>query len=509
MIHMSRRKEIFKDAGIYTASSYIAQLFDIVNGVLIRLFLGPTNMGIWAFLQVIQNYAKHAGLGVSTATARDVPYFLGKGDKEKAVLTQNLVFSFTLMTALAVACGLCVFAIWNRSQYSSSIFTGLLVVAGLILAQRIYNLFVVLLRSYKQFAFAGMLNIGSSLLSLFLTLLLTWPFQIYGFFAAMILNYLVMISWILWRTPYRFHFYWNLKQLLPLLSLGLSVVLADILRSILMSIDRIMIAKTLGFEQLGHYSVALMASNYLYSLPNMISIIFFPHLQEVFAQRDCAKDLAKYLEIPALCTAYLFPFLIGFVWLSADWFIEAILPQYQAGIPALKYLVLGTFFLALTHPFMSFLITVKKHWWIIPQHLVGVGAGFLTTFLFLQKGWGIQGVAVATSLTFLVHFLSLSVISWFQIEGSPRILRFYGKIAGIFIVFISLLALSDYLFSSWAAGGIKCLISFGFYTLMVSPLLILAEKEFRILSTVRQLLHDWTAKRISPKKKTVEGKVLA
>lgn len=488
---MSKRKEIFKDAGIYAFSSYIAQAFDIVNGVLLRRFLGPENMGIWAFLQVIQNYAKHAGLGVSTATSRDVPYFLGKGDKEKALLTQNLVFSFTVCTALSAALCIVGFAVLKRNQFSQPIYIGLFVIAALILLQRIYNLFVVVIRSHKSFEFAGLLNIASSIINLCLTIALTWKFKLWGFFAASILNYLILIGFILARTPHRFTFYWDWNMLKPLLTLGMVMVVSDILRSVLLSIDRLMIAKFLGFEALGYYSIALMSGNYLYALPNMLGIIFFPHLQEAFARRDSKHDLEKYLREPALIVAYLFPFLIAAVWIISQWIFPILLPQYINGIPALKFYILGSFFLALTHPYINFIITIKKHWDLIPLQLGFVAFGFAVTWFMIKIGLGLTGVAIAGVFIAAAELLALSFTAMRQVYSFHQILKFYLKLALIFFYFTGILFGLDHLFFTGSRTALTYIYEFLMFSVLFSPAIYGAEKDARVLTTIGSLIRDY------------------
>lgn len=485
-----RRKVILKDAGIYAVSSYAAQALDIMTGVLTRNFLGPTNMGVWAFLQVIQNYAKHAGLGITTATARDVPYFLGKADSRKAEEIQNLVFSFTVVTAFLTAFGIAVFTLWNRSRYPAPIFYGLLIVSILIILQRVYNLFIVLLRSHKEFMFAGFINFASSFSGLFLTFLLTWKFRLYGFFAGLILNHLLMIGGILAKTSYRFKFYWNLQALRPLLSLGLAMLFSDILRTVLTNVDRIMIAKYLGFEALGHYSIALMAGNYLYSLPNMLGVIFFPHFQEVYAQRDNPRDLEKFLREPTLAVTYLFPFLIGFVWLISNSVVPWLLPQYTSGIGALKYFVLGSFFMALTHPYSAYIITVRKHWQLVPLQALSVAFAFGMTGWMLRLGTGIEGVAIASIIVALSHFLILSWLSLRDLYSFAKTLGLYARVGGVFAFMACGLWALDHLFAFWEEGGDKFLFQFLCFAVGMIPIVWLAEREIRIVSTLRTFLSE-------------------
>ncbi len=491
---MSQRKTIFKDAGIYTISSYLAQVFDVINGILVRRFLGPANIGVWTFLQVIQNYAKHSSLGVTMATARDVPYFIQKGDEAKVEQVKNLVFTFTVLTSILTALIIAGIALVNRRQYSAPIFYGLFVVAGLLILQRIYNLFVVVLRSHKRFTFAGVLNIFSSVTSVALTIALTWKFQLYGFFAAMIINYVLNIALIFWKTNYRFSLYFNRKDLTSLLSLGVAVLIADILRSVLTSIDRLVITKYMGFEALGIYSVALMADNYLYTLPNMFGIVFFPHFQEAFAKRDNPEDLKKYLLMPVLTLTYFFPFIIALVWTASIWFVPVFLPQYTAGIPALKILSLGSLFLAMTHFFTTYYITVRKHWILIPITLGSIVFGLAANAVVVSRGWGIEGVAAAESLLGFVYFLLLSVPTLKKVCGTRGMLGVYLKMLAVFAYFALALTFLDGFFTD-SNALIKALKEFLTFCILMVPVAVLGEKETGVLSTLRHLLTEKLKKR--------------
>ncbi len=492
---MTKRKEIFKDAGIYAVSSYIAQAIDMVNGILVRRFLGPANMGVWAFLQVIQNYAKHSSLGITTATARDIPYYREKGDLAKGNEIKNLVFTFTVSTSVLTSLVICVIAFGNRHRYSREIFYGLFVVAGLLVLQRIYNLFIVLLRANKEFFTTGFLNIASSFFSLVFTLVLTWKFQLYGFYAAMLLNFALMIALIYGRTAYRFAFNFHWEGLKPLLTLGVAVLITDILRSVMTSIDRLVVTKYLGFEALGIYSVGLMADNYLYSIPNMFGVIFFPHFQEAFAKRDNPRDLQKYLLEPTICLAYFFPIAIGLVWCASSWIVPWVLPQYQSGIPALKLLSLGTIFLAFSHSFSTFLVTIRKHWLLIPVIAVPTTAGWGINLLFISKGWGIEGVALAEGIISALYFIVLSAVALVRILPLRSILRFYGKIAALFVFFPAVLFTGDFLTRSVTGSFRAFVIQFVFFSACMLPVFLLGEKETHIFSTVRQMFSDKFSKK--------------
>jgi len=485
---MSRKKEIVKQASIYTIASYVAQVFDVFNGILVRRFLGPANMGIWSLLQVVLNYAKHSAVGVTTATARDVPYYREKGDFEKADRIKNVVFSFTVLTACVTAAGIVIYALAKRGSYGQSFFYGLLAVAPLIILQRLYHLRVVLLRALKDFVFVSKLNVVSSVLSVLFTITLTWKFKLYGLFLGLILNYLGLILWIRIRSGQQFAFELNFKELSPIFSLGLAMLLYDVLTTILLSVDRIMIAKFMGLEALGIYSIALMAGNFLYGLPNMLSVVLFPHLQEMYAKRDDHRDLAKFITQPTLVLAYLFPCVIALVWFAAAWIFPILLPDYSSGIPALRYFILGSYFVGLTHPFSSFFVTVRKHWHLCPVQAMLVFFSFLLTWFMIQKEMGIQGVALAMAITSVLRLAILSGFSFAILQSHFETVKIYGKILFSFLYFTGSLFLIGNWFQPASETFWKVVFEFLVFLVLMSPFFYLAEKETQVLSTVKSTL---------------------
>ena len=86
---MSNRKEIIKQAGRYAFSAQIAQVATLFTAIIARRFLGPAQAGIWSTLQVINEYAKYSSFGTFYSVAREIPYLMGKGDKEKANKIKN------------------------------------------------------------------------------------------------------------------------------------------------------------------------------------------------------------------------------------------------------------------------------------------------------------------------------------------------------------------------------------------------------------------------------------
>ena len=113
---MSERTKIVKDFVYFSGSSYVSQTLGIVTSVLIKMYLGPTLMGVWATLQVVLRYSLWSNMGILASSYRQIPYFLGKGDEREATRIRDTSFVFTLIISCLVAIAIFVWSIINSAR---------------------------------------------------------------------------------------------------------------------------------------------------------------------------------------------------------------------------------------------------------------------------------------------------------------------------------------------------------------------------------------------------------
>lgn len=485
---MSKRKEILRQSWMYSMGTQVAQMITLLAAIFSRRFLGPTQTGIWTTLQIIVDYSKYSTLGTMDAVSREIPYSIGKGDKEKAEEIKNLAASFVLSGSIGLASLIAFFAFMTRGRFTQEITYGLYFVAIVIFLQRLNNLQIALLRCYKRFDVETVFMIASATVNAVLVGLLTYFFKIYGFILALILSLIFNILFV--RTRYAFNFKWNydLKALKPLVSFGLPLMVLGLAITFFRSLDRIMIAKFLGFKMLGWYSIALMVTSYISNFPIAIGIVLLPHFQEKYGEKDSSQDLGNYLTKSAFAVALAMPLLLAFIQLAAPYGVTLFLPKFTPGLMAMKILILNMFFISLVPLYYDALITIKKHMLLFPIILVSIGLTAILDWLAIHQGYGIEGVAVTTGIGFFVYFLALQVAAaqFFHYK------KFFNKTLGsILILFVYLTAfwgitekwIGDDLFA-FKAIVLKS-ISFILFSI---PLLILLNRDFRFIEILKQKL---------------------
>ena len=482
---MSKLKEITKQAGIYSLSSQGAQFITLIAAVLSRRFLGPMQMGIWATLQILVEYSKYSTMGTMHGIARKIPYYIGKGQPQTGEEIKNIVFTVILINSLVLGAGLALFALGTWGRFAREVSYGLFFVSAIIVLQRISDFLLGLLRCYKEFVLASKQMIWSAIVNAFLVAFFTRSFKIYGFVCAVILSLVFNMVYIHFHHDFHFSFRFNRKQFAELFTFGFPLMAIGILTTILRSIDKITIVKLLGFESLGFYSVALMVSSYIMNLTNSIAIVLIPHFQEKYSLTDNPLDLKGYLLKASHAYALVIPVMIGIAWFVGPYFVTFFLPQYVPGITAMQILSFGMFFLTLFQPFQDFLITIKKHFLLFPVMSLTFLAAASLNYLAVRFGFGITGVAFATSLVFLFNFcLVFFVASRYVLNRKDALhefLTFLGYCTYLILIFFLIRLAVPGNYHSFANTLLRSFL----FALSYVPLLIILNQKFHFVDMIR------------------------
>ncbi len=433
---MKKTREIFRQVGVYTGSTFLTQMITLAAAIFSRRILGPFQAGIWTTLQVVVDYSKYSTLGVMEAVVRDIPYHVGRGDPEKAREIKNAAFSFLVTTSVVIALLLSVFAFLTRHVYRSEIVYGLFLIAAIIILQRINNLLICLLRAMKQFRVESSQMVLSSIVNAVLIALLTYRFKIYGFIVAMGLSFLFNIVYLLVKFPFDFRYRLDFKKIFPLIRFGFPLMSLGLLMTVVKSLDRIMLVKTLGFQALGLYSIALMACSYISNFSISFGTVLFSYSQEKFAAIGNSRGMADYVKKSSRGYALTMPLLIGAAVFSAPFLTRVFLPKFSEAVMTLRILVLSSYFVALLQPYYDFLITIRKHVLLFPFLIGSILLAGGLYFLVGQMRWGIEAYAAVVCLVFFSMFTVLYALAAHFLFERKDAVFFYMKLVAYFFYLV-------------------------------------------------------------------------
>lgn len=469
----------------YSSASQVAQLVTVVAGVLSRNFLGPEQMGIWATLQLILTYSSYSALGTSAGIARQVPFHLGKNEPAKAAEIKNLVFTYQTALAVITSVGLLIFGILFRSKINPALFWGLIGAGVLLVLQRVNGIQISVLRAYRQFDIASRLTFWSAVVNLLLILVLAPSLKFFGFVLAMVFSFIFNIFFSAHYFKFDFRVLWN-AELKKILAFAFPLMVFGFAESFFKTLDKLVIVKMLGFQELGYYTVAIMFSTFLSQIPNSFVIVMIPHFEEKYGKNESAHDMSVYLEKSLRGLSYAMMILVGLAWLATPFLVAALMPKYLSGILAAKHLVLASFFMALVMPYSTVLVTLRKQLFLIPLIcVVLIISGSINVGMILL-GLGIGGVAAGMILSSFFYFLCFHLLTNHLfgkagvkgLSSTAPLLRF----AYLFLV----LAFLDHLLQS-VSGVLGLVLSILLFFIFMSPVMIALQRDYKIFS----LLGKW------------------
>jgi O-antigen/teichoic acid export membrane protein len=355
----------------------------------------------------VLNYSEYASLGVLSAMALEIPFYRGKNDDRRSEDIKNVTLSFSLLTSLLFSAGVLTYAFVRRDVLSAQVFYALIFAAGLVLLQRVNSYLITLLRAYKHFETAGKQMFLSSVVNAALIAALSFRYKLYGFMLAMCLSFLFNIAYILHKGFFTLKLSFDFKKLKGLVSYGFPLMVIALLGTFFETIDRIMITRYLGFEALGLYSIALMTYTYINSVPNAIGIVIIPNIQEKYGESENKESLKGYLRKAEMGLSALIPVMIGVSWFVVPSLVRLVLPKFVEGLDAMRYLILSAYFLAIGQIYSQFIYVIRKHLVILPIVAASLGLAVVSNWFALRLGYGIAGVAVATTIAMFFNFTLL------------------------------------------------------------------------------------------------------
>jgi O-antigen/teichoic acid export membrane protein len=193
-------------------------------------------------------------------------------------------------------------------------------------------------------------------------------------------------------------------------------VIYNIISELFRTSDRFVILFMLGQETVGYYGIAIMVLGFSISIPAISREVVEPRLMESMDRADLARNLELYMTRPLMNTAYLMPFVIGPGILLLPFVIPIILPDYASGVVSAQILLLGGYFLAAGHVLRGVIVALglqlKATIVAFPVLIVNI----ILSIMMVSWGYGIEGVALASSVSFLLMFSALFSFVWWQLR---------------------------------------------------------------------------------------------
>ena len=486
---MANEKEIIRDTSIFTVARYSAYFFTILTGLIIAKVLGPASFGVYSALMLIVTYSHYSHLGLLPAMTKKVPFYRGKKEYNKVKETENIVFSGTMIIILFLSLMLIIASFFIRNVSADTI-NSVRIIAGIIILQQIFYFYQHYLRAEKKFFMMGKSLLIYSITYFIFILFLIFRLKLEGVFLSMFLAYFAVITYFFSKAGFKVKIIIPSK-VLNLIKIGFPLLTMGIMTILFLSIDKIMIIKFMDKLQLGYYSFAAIVAGIVGFVPQSISSVIFPYILEKYGEQEDKTHIKNYLFQPTFAISYLVPIVIGMVFITAPVAIYYILPDYVPGFTVFKILVCSIFFMSVIGPSTNFLITINKERKILSVQAVSILLAIILNYFFIIRGYGINGVAIATAISYFFYNICIFLNSFnHYIKGFAGYLKFFLRIYVPIFYVIALLVISDnfQIIGILSKDILLTFIKFVVFIILCIPLIWIANKRTGVIKTFLSLV---------------------
>ncbi len=399
-------RKIVSDSLFTTIAFFFQRALGFIRELIIAGLLGPYYMGLRNTIIMLFNYSPYVYLGMDNEVYRKVAY-LHEKDKEEANKTFSTVLYWSLISSVILALAIAIGA--YISPYSDEFKIGLYILSPLVflmIVGIIVNIYFSAIGRFKFNATVETINVVAN--SIFVVVLAYY----FGFIGAILGLFLsILIRFVLyWHeiSKYRIPIIFEWKRFVDTFKNGIKLFTASVAGTLYNQIDSLITILMLGPAALGIYGIATTINSLIYGTYGSTII---PVGQRMYKSAGEENKLKRYLDMLSGISAYLMVFPIAAIVLVTPFIIDTFIPKFHDAIAIVGILAVASFFNVTLNPISNYVVAKRKENVITISTLIAAAVNLVLCIYLIQQGYGIAGVAYATSISYLVNFILLMYLS--------------------------------------------------------------------------------------------------
>jgi O-antigen/teichoic acid export membrane protein len=415
---MAEEKQVLKNTLVFSVLKYIAFFVMVITGFVITKYLGPASFGVYSAMILILSYGRYAFMAFYSGFYKKASFFKGRKEFNKVEDVRQATFSASFYIILAI--GISLFIVSFFIEYDSEVLSALRAVSVLLVLQQVYYFYGIFLRVDKKFSMYGALELAFQVLRLLMILVFIWRFGVVGVLLSSILAYSLVLGIGYSKKPYRFSFRVPFRRSKEMFFFGLPNTILGAFGTVFITVDKLMIINFFNRSLLGIYSFVVLVLEVITYIPVNIAIIILPSQLERQGAKFEKQRIKNMFMIPITIVSYLLPVIISAAFFFSDPVIRYVFPKYMDALPPLRILIFGGFFLSSINILENYVISVNQERKIIVVKIMIIVVSVFLNYLAISNGYGLLGVAAATTVTYLVYFVYLLA---FSLKNFSRVLK--------------------------------------------------------------------------------------
>lgn len=379
--HLPRVKDppLGRVVGFFASTNLISSGLRLAGALLTSRFVDPSVLGRYNGIGLVQGYAPFLQLGVSNGLMRDLPLFVGKGEKERAdVLAAAsqwwaiFISSVSGVVLFAIGVGHAVRGNWEGAVGWWSFIAG--VTFALLGQQHLRALF----RTGGDFMKLARIQLIDGVVALALVTLVWW-LGWWGLCARGFSVAALGLALMWWMRPLRVRARIDRGALMTLARVGIPIFLVGNLLAWWATLNSTLVLSYAGKTGLGLYAVANMTGPVLFLLPQALNSVIYPRMAMDYGESGRIRRLVSMAVKPMLVTAAVTACAVCAAWVAIPVVVPWLLPKYVEGIPAAQWAAAAVWPMALGAANSVFPVTGA-----LGRYGVAIGGGMAAYALFLN-----------------------------------------------------------------------------------------------------------------------------
>lgn len=431
------KKKTISVTSLALSANLAGKIISIPTGIVIASILGPEDYGLLAIVTLIIQYLSYLNLGFLTNITREVPIAYGRGDLDEVKTVYSTVFTnFTLTTIFGII--ILGFAYLLGYDFGGEIQPiHFLLIVLIKIAAYLDSYFRTYVKGEGKFIIFGQYELVNRIILPILTLVLVYFFHLEGMLISIVLSHVIgtVFSWVRLGKPF-VQFKINYTKTLELMRTGNLMFLNKVIDGIFISIGLIMAGVFLQKVDVGLLSFALVIAS-VKKVPSIgiFNIIIGRKMGIEYGKlgMDNHSAFSKFFSSPLILYSMLLTTLMGLLVILYSFSVKIFLHKFTLSLPIFIILYFAVNFYNIRHiVYQYFNITRQMNRRSIIL-IVGVFVNGLFSYISIQMGYGIIGIAVSISIAFLVISVNSIFITFNQVF--PRSAKKY-----IFLVKLTLIS---------------------------------------------------------------------
>lgn len=328
---------ISRTSVLYTFSSVIQSIVQLVSGLLIANFIVPADYGIWNKYYLLLTYLSFLQLGANSGLNLELPLAIGRKDYSRVnLVVGSAQFFYLILLVILLFVGI-VITISNPFEGKLDMYS--FIGVWLVLIFTFYqNYLLATFRTNNSFRSLAQINFLQSVLNLTLTSLIVY-FFIYGLILKSVITIILYVLLLHFKRPYKISLNFDWNSFKSLLMSGGPIFLLSYFQITALNFDKLIIVHFETDKSLGIYSFAYLGFSSITIFSTSLATYIYPKLSEMVGSNASGDVLWKYIKgiVPKLILILLF--LAGVGAFIGPLLINHYFPNYKESNQLLKILL--------------------------------------------------------------------------------------------------------------------------------------------------------------------------